>query len=344
MKQLGVAWQPSNMSFSVQCEKTGLTFSPSTLNSLFAQRRNILRPSFYKMLLDAVRFRRHSLSLLRSSDDRMPLAAYLKKERYSRGFIDNFIVPMGAAIWSADPKQFMDFPVRYLASFFHNHGFLNVHDQPEWRTIKGGSKQYIPPLTKRFKDKIRLSSPVRSIRRKEGHVSVTSGNGERLDYDQVIIATHSDQTLKMLDDPSTAEIEILSAIPYQENLTVLHTDVALMPRLRAAWASWNYLIPKERLGRVALTYDMNRLQNLSSAEQFCVTLNMPAAIDPTHRIKEILYHHPVYDPKGMAARKRHKEINGTNRTWFCGAYWGYGFHEDGVNSALAVCQKFGKTI
>ncbi len=344
MQQLEVAWQPSNMSFSVQCEKTGLTFSPSTLNSLFAQRTNLFRPTFYRMLLDAIRFRRESLSLLQADDDRRPLADYLEKEGYSQGFIDNFIVPMGASIWSADPKRFMAFPVRYLVSFFHNHGFLNVHDQPEWRTIKGGSSQYIAPLIKRFKNKIRVKCPVQRIRRTEDHVSITLANGEKSKHDQVVIATHSDQALKMLDDPLPLETEILGAIPYQENLTILHTDAALMPRYRAAWASWNYRIPKERIGRVALTYDMNRLQSLSSATQFCVTLNMPGAIDPALKIKDILYHHPIYDPKGLVARKRHEEINGSNRTYFCGAYWGYGFHEDGVNSALAVCKHFGKHI
>ncbi len=344
MQQLGVAWQPSNMSFSVQCEKTGLAFAPSTLNSLFAQRLNLVRPTFYRMLLDAIRFRRESLSLLRSDDDRMPLAEYLEKERYSQGFIDNFIVPMGASIWSADPKRFMEFPVRYLVSFFHNHGFLNVRDQPEWRTIKGGSSQYIAPLIRRFKDRIRLNSPVRGVCRKPDKVTVTLKDGQRIDHDQVVIAAHSDQALKMLEDPSPAETQILGAIPYQENLTILHTDAALMPRYKAAWASWNYRIPKKRLDRVALTYHMNRLQNLSSTTQFCVTLNMPSAIDPARKIKEIVYHHPIYDPKGLAARKRHEEINGINRTYFCGAYWGYGFHEDGVKSALAVCQHFGRTI
>ncbi len=344
MQRLGVAWQPSDMSFSVQCEKTGLTFSPSTLNSLFAQRRNLFRPSFYRMLLDALRFRRESLSLLESADDRQPLSAYLEKNSYSQGFIDNFIVPMGAAIWSADPGRFMDFPVRYLVSFFHNHGFLNVRDQPEWRTIKGGSSRYIAPLTRRFKDDIRVKSRVKGIRRAPDHVSVTLEDGQSFDYDQVVIAAHSDQALQMLEDPSRAEREVLDAIPYQENLTTLHTDAALLPAYRSAWASWNYRIPRESMDRVALTYHMNRLQNLSSSTRFCVTLNLPGAIDPAQKIEEIIYHHPIYDPKGLAARKRREEISGVNRTWYCGAYWGYGFHEDGVNSALAVCRHFGKKI
>lgn len=344
LQQLRVAWQPSNMSFSVQCDKTGLIFSPSTLNSLFAQRRNLIRPAFYRMLWDALRFRKESLALLKTNDDKVPLAEYLEKEGYSQSFIDQFIVPMGAAIWSADPERFMKFPVRYMVSFFHHHGFLNVRDQPEWRTIKGGSKQYIAPLTKRFREKIRAKSPVHRVRRGTKQVTVTLADGRQHAFDQVIIATHSDQALKILDDPSPSEQEILGAIPYQENLTVLHTDAALMPDKKAAWASWNYRIPEEKMDRVALTYDMNRLQSLSSPEQFCVTLNMPEAIAPARKIKEIIYQHPIYDPKGLAARKRRDEINGINRTWFCGAYWGYGFHEDGVNSALAVCGHFGKHL
>lgn len=338
---LGVGWQSSNMSFSVECERTGLTFSPSTLNSLFAQRRNLVRPFFYRMLWDAMRFRRASSAPVNQQDDHMTLANYLSRENYSRAFIDYFIIPMGAAIWSADPEQFMDFPVRYLVAFFYNHGILEIQNQPEWRTIKGGSKQYLEPLTSGFKDKIRLNSPVSKIERDIDHVKIRVGNGKPTTFDQVVIAAHSDQALKMLGDPSDTEQAILGAIPYQENQTVLHTDATLMPKLPATWASWNYRIPKKKMDRVALTYDMNRLQNLSTAEQFCVTLNMVAAIAPEKRIKTMVYHHPVYNPQSLDARKRHHEINGINRTWYCGAYWGYGFHEDGVNSALTVCEQFG---
>ena len=340
---LKVAWQPSDMSFSVQCEKTGLIFSPSTFNSVFAQRMNLLRPSFYRMLLDAMRFRKATQDLDSISDD-MPLSTYLEKEKYSHGFIHHFILPMGAAIWSADPKRFMDFPVRYLVSFFQKHGFLNIRDQPQWRTIKGGSHQYLPPLIRGFKDKIRTNSPVTQVNRTKDHVAITLRNGDRHTFDQVVIAAHSDEALKMLADPSDTEREVLGAISYQENHTILHTDAALMPSLKAAWASWNYHIPKKVLGRVALTYYMNKLQNLSTKRHFCVTLNLQGAIDPTKQIKELVYHHPIYDPVGLAARRRHAEINGANRTWYCGAYWGYGFHEDGVNSALSVCRHFGKDL
>ena len=344
MDILGVAWQPSDMSFSVQCEKTGLAFSPGNLSTLFAQRQNLIRPGFYRMLWDAVRFRRASLAMLDQHDDSVTLASYLQNEKYGRGFVDHLIIPMGAAIWSADPERFKDFPVRYLAGFFHNHGFLNFRHQPQWRTITGGSRQYIAPLTRRFRDKIRLNSPVRGISRHKDHAALILNDGSRQTFDRVVIAAHSDQALKMLADPSEREIDILSAIAYQENHTVLHTDVAVMPNLRKVWASWNYRIPKSAAARVALTYHMNRLQSLSCRQQYCVTLNMPHAIDPDKRIKEMIYHHPVYDPKGLAARKRHHEINGVNRTFYCGAYWGYGFHEDGVNSALAVGKHFGRSL
>ena len=344
MQTLGVAWQPSDMSFSVQCERTGLTFCPSSLDALFAQRRNLLRPSFYLMLWDAVRFRRETPALLDRSDDRTGLLAYLKKERYSQAFIDYFIIPMGAAIWSADPARFMEFPVRYFAAFFHNHGFLNITDQPEWRTIKGGSRQYIAPLTERFRDNIRLNCAVKAVKRQRDHVDLSLADGGRHRCDQVVIATHSDQALGLLEDPSDAEGAILGAIPYQENQTVLHTDEALLPTPRSVWASWNYRIPGIKMDRVALTYYMNRLQNLSTRRQFCVTLNMAGAVDPRKRIAEMTYHHPIYDPDSLAARKRRSAINGVNRTWYCGAYWGYGFHEDGVNSALEIGRHFGLTL
>ena len=344
MRSLGVAWQPSNMSFSVQCDQTGLVFSPSTLNALFVQRKNLFRPSFYRMLWDALRFRREASELIQTDDYSITLQDYLEQKNYSHFFIEHFIIPMGEAIWSADPVQFRKFPARYLVEFFNNHGFLKVRDQPQWQVIKGGSRSYVEPLTRSYKDSVRLSCPVVSIKRHADHVEVELRHGEVERFDQVVIATHSDQALAMLADPSDAEREILAAIPYQENLTILHTDSSLLPRRKAAWASWNYHIPREELGRVALTYYMNMLQSLSSPIDFCVTLNQPDIIDRTKIIREFNYHHPVYTPQGPLAQIRRQEINGVNRTYFCGAYWGYGFHEDGVNSALAVCEHFGKSL
>jgi predicted NAD/FAD-binding protein len=344
MRFLGVAWQPSNMSFSVQCEKTGLVFSPSTLNALFVQRKNLFRPSFYRMLWDALRFRREASELIQSDDYAITLQSYLEQKNYSHSFIEHFIIPMGGAIWSADPVQFRQFPARYMMEFFNNHGFLNVTHQPQWLVIKGGSKQYIDPLTWAYKNRIRLNSPVASVKRYPEKVEITTMGGDTASFDQVVIAAHSDQALRMLADPSDLEREVLGAIPYQENLAVLHTDTSLLPPQKTAWASWNYHILREEKGRVALTYNMNILQSLEATETFCVTLNMPERIHPNRVIQRIIYHHPVYDPGSLSARRKQNELNGKNRTYFCGAYWGYGFHEDGVNSALSVCKHFGKTL
>ena len=343
MERLGVAWQPSNMSFSVQSEKNGLYFCPSTLNSMFAQRRNLFRPAFYRMLSDALRFRREASELIDTDDYNITLQAYLEKKNYSDFFIENFIIPMGEAIWSADPVQFRDFPARYLIEFFNNHGVLNIGDQPQWLVIKGGSRQYIQPLTQPFHEGIRLNAAVSSVKRYEDHVSITA-KGETESFDQVVVAVHSDQALQMLADPTVMEQDVLGVIPYQENLAVLHRDASLLPPRKIAWASWNYHIPKDEKGRVALTYYMNRLQTLNAPEEFCVTLNMPDAIHPQKIIASLIYHHPVYDPKSLKARRSQDELNGQNRTYYCGAYWGYGFHEDGVNSALAVCKHFGKHL
>lgn len=344
MDKLGVASQPSNMSFSLQCKKSGLVFSPSNPNALFAQRRNLLRPAFYRMLADARRFRRESLSLLDSPDDETTLAAYLEQNRYSPWFRNQFIIPMGSAIWSADPEKFQEFPARYFVEFFNNHGFLNVRNQPQWRVIKGGSREYVAPLTRRYKDRIRTGAPIASVRRHPDHVAVTPKNGDAERFEQVVIAAHSDQALAMLADPSDAERRILGRIPYQENETILHSDPSVLPPQRWAWASWNYYTPPEKLGRVAVSYNMNMLQNIQSETPFCVTLNWPGRIDPSLVHRRFVYHHPVYDPEGLAARKRRHEISGVNRTHYCGAYWGYGFHEDGVNSGLAVAEAFGRSL
>jgi predicted NAD/FAD-binding protein len=344
MKRLGVEWQNSLMSFSVQCEKSGLEFSPSSLNSLFIQRRNLLRPSFYRMLRDVMRFKKDSEALLNSDDFELTLFDFLTAKKYSQFFIEHFIIPMGEAVWSADPVKFNEFPAHYFAQFFRNHGFLNVKDQPQWLTIKGRSRQYIKPITKPYADQIRVSCPVANIRRQTDAVEVTPRNQPTEKFDQVVIATHSDQALAMLADPTDSEQNILGAIPYQPNHAVLHSDESLLPSKKAAWASWNYHIPKEDLGRVAVTYDMNILQSIGAPEELCVSLNLSKAINPAKIHDEMDYHHPVYDPDSLAARKSHSEINGINRTYYAGAYWGYGFHEDGVNSALAVCSHFGLSL
>ncbi len=303
LNRLGVRWQPSRMSFSVKCEQTGLEYCPSSINSLFAQRRNAFSPKFCRMILEILRFRRESLELLKDQNDRKTLGAYLREKGYSKMFREKFILPMGAAIWSSDPAQFEGFPGRFFVQFFHNHGFLKVRDQPRWLVIQGGSRNYVKALTKSYFNRIRLNCKVESIMRQDGFVEVKPKGGEAERFDHLIIATHSDQALAMLSDPSEAEREILSAIPYQENLTNLHTDTSLLPRRRACWAGWNYYIPSETRQRVAVTYDMNILQGLDAPVEFCVTLNRPLDIHPGRLLRTLVYHHPSYTPAGLGLKK-----------------------------------------
>ena len=342
LAQLEVASQPTLMSFSVKCEKTGLEYNGNTLNSLFAQRRNLLRPSFHRMLRDILRFNREAPALLDATGDSITLGDYLHAQRYGREFTERYIVPMGAAIWSTDPSDMFAMPVRFFVQFFKNHGLLSVNNRPRWRVIKGGSRCYAERLTAPYRERIRLNCPVEWLRRQASRVQIKPRGGEVEAFDAVIVATHSDQALALLADPSPREREILGAIPYQENEAVLHTDARLLPRRRLAWAAWNYHIPVRAQQRVAVTYNMNILQSLDAPETFCVTLNYSQALDPQQVIARMIYHHPVLTPAAVAAQQRRGEINGVDRTWYCGAYWGYGFHEDGVNSALAVCRDFGR--
>ena len=348
LNQLGVESQASDMSFSVTCERTGLEYNGTSFNTLFAQRRNLLRPSFYRMIRDILRFNRESLSLLDQPEPGPSLGLYLEAHHYSREFIDHYIVPMGAAIWSAGHDTMWRFPARYLVQFFKNHGMLSVDERPTWRVIKGGSQRYAEKLVAPFRNRIHLNSPVESIGRFPDYVEIRSKMDGRdyraLRFDHVIIATHSDQALSMLADPSPTEKEVLGAIHYQENEAVLHTDTSLLPKRKLAWAAWNYHLLGAQPDRAVLTYHMNRLQSLTAPCEFCVTLNHTQAIDPATILRRITYHHPVYSPEAVAAQKRHGEISGVNRTSYCGAYWGYGFHEDGVKSALAVCRSFGKDL
>jgi predicted NAD/FAD-binding protein len=344
LDRLGVASQRTVMSFSVVDQRSGLQYRSSNLNSLFAQRRNLLRPAFWRLLTEIFRFNRESAALYGSADMALTLGACLEANGYSRAFIDAFIVPMGAAIWSADPGQFLQFPAAAFVTFFTNHGILNIRDQPKWRVVTGGSRQYVEPLCAPFRDRIRLSTPVAGVRRFEDRVEVSPRGGAPETFDQVVLACHSDQALALLADPSPAERELLGAIPYQKNDTVLHTDSSLLPPLPLARASWNCLIPLRPQSSVCLTYWMNLLQSLAAPEEFCVTLNSPGEIREEKVLRRLVYHHPIYSAAAFEAQRRRDEISGVNRTWYCGAYWGYGFHEDGLKSALAVCKGFGQEL
>jgi predicted NAD/FAD-binding protein len=344
LDRLGVASQPSVMSFSAVCETTGLQYCATNLDTLFAQRKNLLSLPFWRMLLEIFRFSRSSAELYGSSDLSLNLGDYLRSHGYSPLFIEKFLIPMGAAVWSADPAQFLSFPAAAFVQFFTNHGMLNVVDQPTWRVVTGGSRQYVAPLIRPFRNRIRLSTPVERVQRFGDRVSVTPRCGEPEEFDHVVLACHSDQALGMLADPSDAEREMLGAIPYQKNDTVLHTDSRLLPSIPKARASWNCLLPRKHQGSVVLTYWMNLLQTISAPVEFCVTLNSPEAIGPHAIIRRLVYYHPVYSTAAFEAQKRRDEISGVNRTSYCGAYWSWGFHEDGVKSALAVCRQFGKRL
>ncbi len=335
LEQLGVASQPTRMSFSVRCERTGLEYNGENLNTLFAQRRNLFRPSFHRMIRDILRFNREAPALLDGNRD-LSLDVFLREGHYSREFTNHYILPMAAAIWSAEPGMMGAMPARFFVRFFKNHGLLSVSDRPQWRVIQGGSRNYVEALTASFHDRIRLNCPVEWVRRHPTFVQVKPWGGPAERFDQVIIATHSDQALRLLADPTPDEREILGAIPYQENEVVLHTDTRLLPRRKRAWAAWNYHLPAQPRERVAVTYNMNILQGLDTPETFCVTLNQSEAIDPARILYRTAYHHPVFTEAGIQAQARRSEISGVNRTWYCGAYWSYGFHEDGVNSGLAV--------
>ena len=343
LDELGVESQASDMSFSVRSERDGLEYNGASLNALFAQRSNLLRPSFYRMLLDILRFNRKAPALLDDPGDTISLGDYLDQNGYSSKFVDHYIVPMGAAIWSATPGGMRAVPAAFFVRFFHNHGLLSVNDRPTWRVIKGGSRNYLDKLVAGHRDRIRLDTPVEWVRRHAEYIEVKAKGYPAERFDRVFFACHSDQALKLLADPTPAEQEVLGAIKYQENEAVLHTDHSLMPERRLAWAAWNYHIPRgasDPDGKVALTYNMNILQSLEAPVEFCVTLNYTHAIDPDKIIQTISYSHPVFTEAAVAAQKRHREVNGARRTYFCGAYWRYGFHEDGVVSALSALEHF----
>ncbi|HET8672062.1 MAG TPA: FAD-dependent oxidoreductase, partial [Thermoleophilaceae bacterium] len=344
LMRLGVEWQPSQMSFGVSDATGEFEYSSVSANGLYATRRHLLSPSFHHMLVEVRRFQREARALLTGNDRDPSLGEWLEELRFSRLFIDRLIVPQASAVWSADPRQMWTFPARFLLSFFDNHGVLHLRDRPKWRTVRGGSQTYVDALTASFAHRIRTSTPVAAIERHESHVTITPRGGEPENFDHVILAVHSDQALRMLADVSDREHEILAAIPYQPNEAVLHTDRRLLPRRRRAWASWNYHLGGESTGRSRVTYHMNRLQSLSADREFCVTLNRSEAIDPDKVIRTIEYSHPVYTSEGSAAQRRHAEISGVRRTHYCGAYWGYGFHEDGVVSALRVAEKLGARL
>ncbi len=334
---LKVQSQPAPMSFSVRCDVSHLEYNGTSLNGLFAQRRNLLRPRFYRMLHDILRFNRDSLALLATDDESLTVGEYLAQVKYGREFREQYLLPMGSAIWSCPPETFARFPIRFVVEFYRNHGLLNVTERPTWRVICGGSQAYVKELTRPFQQLIRLNTPVLAVRRFDDRVEVVSAQFGQQQFDHVVFACHSDQALLILGaDATVVERELLGAFPYESNLAVLHTDTSVLPRRRRAWAAWNYHIRADNPGKAVVTYNMNLLQGLRSKHVFCVTLNSEDQIAPDRVLRRIEYLHPIYTTRRKAAQRRHGELLDANRTSFCGAYWGNGFHEDGVTSALGV--------
>ena len=344
LQRLGVASQPTQMGFSVKCGRTGLEYASTPLSSLLAQRRNALRPSFYRMLADILRFNRTAPELLRDPNDATTLGDYLADNGYSKAFVQHHIIPLGSALWSALPDRMYEFPARYFVQFFANHAFLQVRGRTPWRVIKGGSQRYVEALIRPFRERIRVNCPVASVQRLVQEVEVRTQTGESECFDEVILAVHSDQALRLLAEPTPAEHQILGAMRYQANDVALHTDASVLPKRRRAWASWNYYIPPDKGCPATVTYNMNILQSLESRRPFCVSLNRTSDIAPERLIARMTYHHPVYSSASVAAQKQRSLIDGVDRIHYCGAYWGFGFHEDGVVSALEVTRRFGKTL
>ena len=343
LDQLGVKRQKTTMGFSVKSVNKNFEYAGNSLKSLFAQRLNYFRPSFWIMLRDIIRFNKMGKADMAILSVDVKLGDYLNDNKYSKSFINHYIIPMGSAIWSTKANSMLNMPALFFIRFFNNHGLLQIKNRSGWWVIKGGSKEYVKKIIAEFESKIRLNSPVQSISRSEDSVTIQSADKEEI-FDAVVIATHSNQALQLLEDSSKKEREILGALPYQSNDALLHTDSSVLPKRKLAWASWNYNLDQEPNKPMAMTYNMNILQSLDAEDTYCVTLNNNDFVDDKKVLKTLHYDHPLFTPEGIRAQKRKHEISGLNNTFYCGAYWRNGFHEDGVVSALEVCSHFGITL
>ncbi|WP_206484308.1 FAD-dependent oxidoreductase [Thalassotalea sp. G2M2-11] len=342
LSELGVDKQKTEMSFSVHNCQTGLEYNGHNLNTLFAQRRNLFRPKFWHLISEILRFNKlckqaYELGQFQAG---FTLGDFLQANQFSSFFSEHYILPMGAAIWSSSLAQMSAFDFHFFVRFFYHHGLLNIKDRPQWYVIPGGSRNYLSPLTASFNKNIHTQAQITSITRLNNKVQLTFADGAMQEFDELVLACHSDQALALLTDASEQERQILTAMPYSENSVVLHTDTALLPRRKKAWASWNYQLSDDRLRPASVTYNMNILQGLSSAHTFCVTLNQKEAIDPSKILREFTYHHPVFSVESMQAQQQREVICGKQHTHFAGAYWYNGFHEDGVRSAVDVAKRF----
>jgi predicted NAD/FAD-binding protein len=339
LEQLNVEKQNSNMSFSFSSEKNSMEYSGDTLSSLFAQRKNLISPQFYRLLYDIFAFNRRAKTFLKNKQN-MTLEEFIQKNRYGNLFIHSYLNPLASAIWSAPLSSIGNIPAEFILDFYQHHGLLDVVNRPQWYTVKGGSSAYITPMISSFKNKIHLSANVENIKRNDDHVLIEV-NGKELEFDAVVIACHSDEAMSLLSDPSELETKILGSIPYNKNSVILHTDTNALPKSKKAWASWNYIDTKQE--KASLTYYMNKLQNIQSSECFCVSVNN-TSIDKDKIIETFTYTHPSYNEDSVMAKSRHLEINGQRKTFYVGAYWGNGFHEDGVISSIKALEPLGVSL
>jgi len=347
LSEIGISKQATEMSFSVHNCQTGLEYNGHNLSTLFAQRRNLLRPKFWLLIKDILRFNRLCKAIFEQQNFRegchedRTLGAFLTDNNFSNFFAEHYILPMGAAVWSSSLAQMENFDFRFFVQFFHNHGLLNIADRPQWYVIPKGSRSYLTPLCKPFEHNIKINAELSGITREHERVTLHFNQGESETFDEVVIACHSDQALALLNDATKDEKTILSAMPYSENSVILHTDTRLLPKRKKAWASWNYQLSNDRTKAASVTYNMNILQGIQSEHTFCVTLNQKDAIAPAEILREFTYHHPIFSTDSIKAQKQRNLICGVNHTHFAGAYWYNGFHEDGTRSAIDVAKRFG---
>ncbi|MDP2562153.1 NAD(P)/FAD-dependent oxidoreductase [Psychrobium sp. 1_MG-2023] len=342
LSEIGIGKQATEMSFSVHNCNTGLEYNGHNLNTLFAQRRNILNPKFWMLVKEILRFNKACKAIFSQNSYKVDytLGAFLKDNGFSDFFAEHYILPMGAAIWSSSLTEMEGFEFRFFVQFFHNHGLLNIADRPQWYVIPQGSRSYLAPLCQPFKDNIHLNADISHIERQADSVTLSFNDGSTQIFDEVVLACHSDQALGLLRDASEDEQQVLSAMPYSTNSVVLHTDDSLLPVRKKAWASWNYQLSEDRAKAASVTYNMNILQGIESNDTFCVTLNQKEAINPDSILREFTYHHPIFSEQSIKAQQKRSLICGHNRTHFAGAYWHNGFHEDGVRSAVEVAERF----
>ncbi len=347
-EHLGVQSRTTNMTFAASIADSGLEYAGNDLNTLFAQRKNILSPRFLKLVYDILKFNRQAKALIedKTSDSELTLGEFLALNNIGKTMQNDYLLPMAAAIWSCPPSQMASFPAISFAQFFDNHGLLNVKDRPQWRTVIGGSQAYVTKLLDDFSGDIIINNGVVNVERAADSVRLTLIDGQQLEFDDVVIATHADEALAMLANPSTDEQRYLSVFRYQENDTYLHTDQQLMPKLKSVWSCWNYLANKsdDLTPAVSVSYWMNALQHLDTTSNYFVSLNPIIAPDPAKILKRIHYMHPVFDNQAMLAQKQLHCLQGKQNTWYAGSYFGYGFHEDALSAAVSVARAFGIDI